>query len=388
MQTKELYYQDIYLVEFEAEVISCTKRNDLYEIILNQTAFYPESGGMLCDCGYLNNVYVEKVIKDNDNIIHLTKQEIKEKDVKAKVDLAYRLDNIQTHDAQHLLSAILEKDYHLVTVSHHANDKYCDLILEGDILNDDIIKELEIKANKMIFDDNKIDIVEVKKEELNKYGIDYNDKYGDIVRIVNIEKLNDMNACGCLHFNSLAKIQAVKCFGYELNKKQYRLIFASGNRLLNILDNLNNIFKVLKVSLKANEENIIDKTNKLIDRNLDLSRQLGSIKAELYAYKLNDLIKDSSDNFIVYSSESDTLDDLRLLANKVINHEEDIIAYLQCKKDDSYQFILTKQNESKFDLQGLFNKLKEIYHVNGGGKQTTINGQSEIDLSTRIKEYF
>ncbi|MEF2734786.1 MAG: alanine--tRNA ligase-related protein, partial [Blautia sp.] len=51
--TEKLYYQDSYLSEFEAEVLSCVPKGNKYEVVLSRTAFFPEGGGQTADTGVL-----------------------------------------------------------------------------------------------------------------------------------------------------------------------------------------------------------------------------------------------------------------------------------------------------------------------------------------------
>ena len=56
--TIKLYDKDAYQTIFEAQVITCTKRENDYDIVLDQTLFFPEEGGQTCDRGTLNDVEV------------------------------------------------------------------------------------------------------------------------------------------------------------------------------------------------------------------------------------------------------------------------------------------------------------------------------------------
>ncbi|MBR9677789.1 MAG: alanyl-tRNA editing protein [Nanoarchaeota archaeon] len=103
-----LYLKDCYLKEFGAEVTSVNGN----EIELDRTAFYPESGGQLCDLGTLNNHEVVHVRKDKGRIIH----EVKDHDLKAGdevrgiIDWERRYKMMRMHTAVHVLSKVVWED--------------------------------------------------------------------------------------------------------------------------------------------------------------------------------------------------------------------------------------------------------------------------------------
>ena len=70
--TIKLYDKDAYQTIFEAQVITCTKRENDYDIVLDQTLFFPEEGGQTCDHGTLNDVEVIDVQIINQEIHHYT----------------------------------------------------------------------------------------------------------------------------------------------------------------------------------------------------------------------------------------------------------------------------------------------------------------------------
>ncbi len=385
MQTKQLFYESIELLEFEANVIECKPFENVFHVILDQTAFYPDSGGMLGDWGHLNDIKVLDTIKVNGEIVHVLEEELKAIKVKGIVDAHRRFTNIQTHDTQHLLTAILEKDYQLDTISHHNHGIYADLVLEGPNLDEKIIKEVEAYANDLIIKQTKLDLFYIDKKDLGKYNIEDNPKYSNPVRLTNIEGLDDYNACGCLHFHNLANLQAIKILGFEKQKKNYKVFFTSGLMLLEYFGTINDIFKELKILTKANEETLVDTIETLYEKNKNQAKELNDVKTKYYELLINEL-EQQPNNIKVYYQEDLTLDDIKIFGNVIANSNKDIIALLQVKNGDQYPFILVKPRNNDFDLKELFTQLKEKYNVQGGGAPHLLNGQSSIDLSEIINK--
>lgn len=108
MKTKQIYYQDPYKTELDCQVISVEPSGNLYNIILDQTIFYPEGGGQPSDRGTLKTAKVEYVRVINGEIIHQAKGELQQgQSVKATLDWNSRYKNMKVHSAGHLLHDVL-----------------------------------------------------------------------------------------------------------------------------------------------------------------------------------------------------------------------------------------------------------------------------------------
>jgi len=103
--TKHLYYQDSYLTEFTANVLEQSLSGGKPAVVLDQTAFYPDSGGQPCDTGFLNGARVVAVEEDAaGNILHILESAPASGEVRGRIDWARRFDHMQQHTGQHILS--------------------------------------------------------------------------------------------------------------------------------------------------------------------------------------------------------------------------------------------------------------------------------------------
>lgn len=118
--TQQLYLQDCYMKEFEAKVVRIDKSNRKL-LILDKTAFYPNSGGQLNDTGIITTSKGEEfnvvnVLKKGGEIVHeldreIDLKEIKEGDVvKGKIDWQRRYKLMRSHTAAHIISEIIHKE--------------------------------------------------------------------------------------------------------------------------------------------------------------------------------------------------------------------------------------------------------------------------------------
>jgi alanyl-tRNA synthetase len=384
MKTLTKYYDDIYLDHLSSKVISSTLKDDYYYTVLDETIFFPEGGGMLADKGSINGIELINVIKKDNVIYHLSKEKLFG-DVELRLDLDNRIRAIQNHDAQHLLTAIFEKDYHLDTISHHVFDNYCDIILTGEIINQKIIDEVQTKANNEILNDTSMEIFYVDKNELNKYGISDNPKYSNPVRITNIITLNDYNACGCLHFSSLKSLQSLVILGYENTSRGFRVTYTVGKNLTDYFSTENIMLKKLYTITKSNQDNIITNISNILEKSNQVSKEYNEIKTKYYASLVESKLNGSDKFFII--DEITNPKDLKNISLNITKSDKDIAALLQANTAESYSFILVKSPNSSTDIEVLFNKIKQDHNIKGGGKGLSISGQSNLDLTSIINKY-
>ena len=105
--TKKLYYENLYAQEFDAEVINQIEKDGKFYVTLNQTLFYPSGGGQPYDTGFIDDVEVVEVFEEGENIIHVLKNKLENKNVHGVLNWDRRFELMQQHLGEHIFAGML-----------------------------------------------------------------------------------------------------------------------------------------------------------------------------------------------------------------------------------------------------------------------------------------
>ena len=129
MKTRRLFYEDVYIKEFEAIVLSCEEREGRYYTILNETAFYPEGGGQPADKGMIESEKVIDVQYIDGELYHITEKPFEEgSQVVGRIDWDWRFDLMQQHSGEHIVSGMIHEKYGYENVGFHMGEEVIPLI--------------------------------------------------------------------------------------------------------------------------------------------------------------------------------------------------------------------------------------------------------------------
>ena len=162
---QELFYRDPYAREFSATVTSCREGKKGFEVVLDDTAFYPEGGGQPSDEGTLGEAKVIFVKRVGPEIVHYIDKPLEVgSTVIGKIDWERRFDNMQNHTCEHIFSGLVHQKYKLENVGFHMDPDDITVDFSGEIPMESI-PELEQLVNQAITQD--IDLkIEFPTEEV------------------------------------------------------------------------------------------------------------------------------------------------------------------------------------------------------------------------------
>jgi alanyl-tRNA synthetase len=225
--TTRLYYTDSYLTSFSAAVIEAADSGR--RVYLDQSAFYPSSGGQPHDLGTLGGIPVIDVIEEEERVAHLLAAPLMADRASGVVDWPRRFDHMQQHTGQHLLSAVLAEGFGAPTVSVHFGAAASTLDLETGPLSPDQLRQAEASANVVITEDRPVTVG--FEDAATVAGLRKASQRAGQLRIVTIADL-DRSACGGTHVRATGEIGALLIRKVERVKRLLRLEFLCGARAI------------------------------------------------------------------------------------------------------------------------------------------------------------
>src|ERR1700736_4261676 len=233
MATRRLYFDDSFLREFAARVLSCAPEGHngtpAWAVVLDSTGLYPTSGGQPHDLGKLGDANVLDVRDEEDEIVHVTDRELSPGAIHGCIDWARRLDHMQQHTGQHLLSAMFQERFGRPTVSFHLGSEFSTIDVRGEEPSDQVLEGAERAANLVIFDDRPVNVRYGTAEELAELGVRKQVEREGILRAIEIEGA-DLQPCGGTHVKRTAQIGMMLVRDCTKIRQDWRIEFACGGR--------------------------------------------------------------------------------------------------------------------------------------------------------------
>lgn len=225
--TRKLYYEDGFLTEFTANVLSCREGKDGYRVILDQTAFYPEGGGQGCDLGILGDAKVTDVQEMGEEIVHCCDKPLTGT-VTGKIDWLRRFDLMQQHTGEHILSGVICANYGCNNVGFHIGADTVTIDFDAMIPAEDLLL-LEDRANTAIWENTPVLATYPTAEELKTIPYRSKKALDGQVRIVEVPGFDCCACCGT-HLKTAGQVGVIKILSAVKFHQGTRLEILCGKR--------------------------------------------------------------------------------------------------------------------------------------------------------------
>lgn len=360
------------------------KGKEQYQVILNTTPFYAESGGQVGDTGILESgnekIHITDTKKENNLIVHFadTLPSKISGTFSAKVNKQKRQQTMNNHSATHLLHAALREilGKHVEQKGSLVNDEY----LRFDFshfskVTDEELQKIEARVNEKIRENIASDIKTMNLDAAKKLGAMalFGEKYGDTVRVVTFDKDFSIELCGGTHVSSTGQIGLFKITSESAVAAGIRRIEAVTankaeefiNSKIATLDQLSELLKHPKDILKTVQE--------LQEQNSGLSKQIESLlheKARSIQQELSGKIqKQNGINFIAEKIELNSAEAIKTLSFELKNKIENLFLVLGANVNGKpgLTVMLSDNLVKEKDLNAVTIVKELAKEINGGG---------------------
>ncbi|NOT33060.1 MAG: alanyl-tRNA editing protein [Candidatus Eisenbacteria bacterium] len=236
MASVRLDYDDAYTTRFEARVASRGEHRGRPAVELEQTYFFPESGGQEADRGSIGATAVTDVqVEDGGRVWHVVEGAapgaLDADTHEASLDWTRRFDHMQQHTGQHILSAALLRVIEAPTLSSHLGEERSSIEVQRPDVDWRTIERVEAAANAVVWEDRAIERHWVDDEGITRFQLRKPPQVSGRIRVVEIPDW-DVSACGGTHTRRTGEVGVIKVVRWEKVRGNVRLEFLCGGRAL------------------------------------------------------------------------------------------------------------------------------------------------------------
>ena len=378
--TKKLYENDGHLSEFAAKVLSCEKKGDLFDVVLDQTAFFPEGGGQPADTGLIGEAMVSDV-QIRDGIVHHTVDSAIAENavVECAVDMEVRFPRMQCHTGEHIVSGIIHSLYGYNNVGFHMGSKDITLDIDGE-MSEEQIRQVELIANKAVAENIPVTVTYPTPAVAD--SLDYRSKL-EITEGLRLVQIGEYDLCACCapHVARTGEIGIIKILEYIRYKGGMRLHMLCGLRALE--DYTAKFTELSRVSelLSAPKDECAEAVRHLQKQIADAEyKTRETVKAVLLAEADR---AEATEGNMVFIEPRELASGLRDMVTAALPKCGGICAAF-AGEDGNYTFVMAS---SSVDLRAASAEIRQALNAKGGGSPDMIQGNASTTAEV-IREYF
>lgn len=380
METRRIYYEDVYQKEFDAEVIECREMKNGYQILLDQSVFYPEGGGQPADHGFLNEIEVFDVHEKAEELLHYTREPLEAgTKVHGKIDWERRFDLMQQHSGEHMVSGVIHAAYGYENVGFHMGTDVITIDLSGPLSAEEL-SEIELQVNKKIWENEKVQIDYPSAEELKQIPYRSKKELTGKVRIVTFPGA-DICACCGTHVSRTGEIGMVKLLSVVKFHEGVRIEMISGGRVLRYLNQVDAQNHSISVRLSAKPDKTSEAVARLYEENSRLKVAVSRMEEESFASEA--AARSGAGNVLLFKKGLEA-DSVRKLTDAIMQACGGRCALFSDNGDGTWKYAIGEKNG---DLRVMTKEMNAALNGRGGGKPFFVQGSVRTE-EKEIREFF
>lgn len=368
--TKRLYFENPYQIEFKACVVERLSWREKPAVVLDQTCFYPESGGQPSDRGTLNGIEVLGVLEEDSKILHLLEDDISAGEVKGKIDWQTRFDFMQQHAGQHILSQSFHELYQAETLSFHLGEVTSTVEIDLRKVAEEEVERVETRANDIVFQDREIKSYFIPEEKISSIPLRKPPKKKGLIRVVEVSDF-DYSACGGTHPSKTGEVGLIKILKWEKIRNNVKFEFVCGQRASKDYAWKNRDLRELSNMFTVSEREVLTSVEKLQSDLKSQRKKTRKMQERVSQYEAQEIIRNTEGRIIKDVFTGRTPDEVRCLALDIIKKGDFIVLYALREGERGHLVFACSEN-LKCDMRELVPLVSPLIKGKGGGNPSLV----------------
>ena len=375
--TERIYYSEPYRRSFDAKVLAVDTVAGHTHVTLDQTAFYPTSGGQPFDTGTLGGAAVTEVIdREDGTIVHVVSGSPRVGDVvTGEIDWARRFDHMQQHTGQHVLSAAFDRLLGVRTESFHMGQLSSTIDLAREVSEAEIAKA-EDDANRVVWEDRAVTIRFASAEEAAAMGMRKESSRAGTLRLIDVEDC-DLSACGGTHVERTGAIGIIAIGGWEKFKGGSRVEFLCGGRALQRFRVWRGALSAVQKHLSVPPLEMAASIERMQEDAKAVQRTVRSFQEKLAAHEAQALVaraQRAGDRLLIAEAlEGWDAQGIKAIAVAITAADPQAVAVLFTTSSPA-QVVIARGASSTIDAGSVLKQLAAKFGGKGGGKPDLAQG--------------
>ena len=376
--TEKLFENDAYLWQCEAKVTACEPCKNGYAAELDRTVFFPEGGGQLSDRGKLGDAVVTHVAETDGRIVHYCDKPLAVgSTVKAEVDGVVRLDHMQQHCGEHILSYAAWKLFGANNIGFHMSEGLVTIDLDKELTAEELA-QVEDFANREIWLDKPISVSYVPHTDLDKYTMrKKNTKLTGTLRLVSVQDGDICTCCGT-HPSRTGAVGIIHIVSAEKHKQGQRISFLCGRWALLDARRKNAALRKTAQMLSVKPEQTPDAVARLKDEITALNARIKEKTMALYDAQLPQFLSTArvlpdGSRLVIITPQDATAADAKLLLQKVTAMDNLLVGVIY-EAGGRVSYMFGHSEGVNADCREYCKKANELFDGRGGGKPDFAQG--------------
>jgi len=375
---EKLFYENQYIKEFEANIVSCEGYGAVFAVELDRTAFFPEGGGQPGDRGRIADAVVSDTKEKDGRILHICNREFAVGErVECALDFDFRFMNMQQHSGEHIFSGFVHSVCGFDNVGFHMGEHSVTVDFNG-VVSKQELDRIEKLTNEAIYKNIPVEILYPTRDELEKYSFRSKKEIQGQVRLTRIDGA-DLCACCGTHVAFTGEIGMVKVISLMNYKSGVRITLQIGRKALEDYCRKNNSVSAISNLLCVKPEEVRDGVERVLGQLQEAKGKLFALKKELFALKCENM---SGSYGILFDDEA-SADSARILCD-MLAEKVKIAAVFSGSDLNGYKYAIASRTE---DVRNLGREFNSFCNGRGGGKPEMIQG-SVSAKKEEIEKFF